>query len=190
MGSRIQRVSRRPRAWAALVFALHLPLLLLGPVLGGMSVLVHEHGGAGRHAHLVAEAAPVAPTERAHLAAHAGEHAHRPHAGHDVEHVARSHPRGTASLADGGHAPPDDHGAPCPTGFWLHLPELQLARSHVSFDAALAEAPASPARWLPFPLAEPAVRARLVRSRDGWPPARTPRTGIAALLATSRAIRV
>jgi hypothetical protein len=148
-----------------LLFALLLPALVLGTVVGGRTTWLHSHGADAGHVHLPPQ--DVAVRGASALAEwHAGQHED------DDRH--RHQDRG-----------------PHPTGLVVDLPAILLASSPTTSSAdpigslAFATAPA----WAcPGPLVETGPRPDLCRS--GWPPQRGRRSGIAALLRTSHAILI
>lgn len=140
-----------------------LPLLALGPAVGGISAWVHVHGEAGTHLHLFAS----------------GEH-HGSSAHHDW-HATQHSDAHDAATAD------DDE--PAPGGLIVELPE-ELAQSVDAPTRPRFAADASVATLLPIPSPVPRVAcgARTLHARFDLPPRQAVRSGVAVLLRSSHAI--
>lgn len=173
---------RRLRAcvrWSGLLGLLAgLPLLLLGPVLAGGALLVHAHGEAGAHLHLV----PAAQSERSA--------AHHSHHGAQLDH---EHARPAA---------PESHSRPSPSRAPIEPPPAKplllltfpgSAPLAVCATSSICEPGPLPA---PCFVAEACARERARSPAPGatGPPGRArsakQRSGIVAVRATSRAIRI
>lgn len=160
-----ERRSERCSPGRFLVVLALLPALLAVPALGGFAAWIHAHGPSGAHVHLMSSGHDhdVAALEGWHDAQHRLEPA-------DEDH---------------------DVGGRAPKGLRIELPEIVAPATHGSnaIHAAGVRAPVPPpfAGWHP-PLVERSLRPWLIRS--GWPPQGTRRTGVAALLRSSHAIRI
>lgn len=143
-----------------------LPGLLFGPALGGMAAWLHSHGPVGEHLHLVTE--QVDTNLLATL-----------HDWHDAQH---RHEHDDGSNQDE---------EPAPEGLLIDLPDFLAAPgSGTTLASALST-------HLPAILPVPRWHLALVEGPRGqesccsaWPPQLTRRSGVAALLRTSHAIRI
>ena len=148
----------------AFLLALLLPVLLLGPVGRGGSAWIHAHGTVGSHFHLLPEGAAG---DVAHLHGwHAGQHHHESDEHHE-----------------------DDERAP--SGLVIALPSLLAPAAKASSPSASLPAPSLAG----FPAEDACVEGdrdprRAEPARSGWPPQRGRRTGVAALLRSSHALRI
>jgi len=155
-----------------------LPALLLGPVLSGAALLLHAHGEEGEHLHLVSAEGRV-------------EHdSHGTHA--ELQHVAE-HRRAELDHGDHGSDSPRIPEEPRHEGSHLLIVfpgTLQL----VSVGSATLLRSAQPVAFVlaPAPLIESTRRAPAFVGVG--PPGRSwpgkERSGVAALVATSRAILI
>ena len=168
MTSRRTERNRGRGVWGRILLLLAvLPVLVLGPALGGMVAWLHSHGSSGAHLHLVLE--------------HGEHHGAGPsHAWH-----AHQHRHDGEDETSGG----DDE--PSPEGLRLELRELVAAAPR-----AAAPAPATSIHvlaLLPAPAWEPARIEGLPPARSHrsvWPPPGSSRSGLAALLRSSHALRI
>jgi hypothetical protein len=160
-----RREHRRNLARALFVLVL-LPMLLLGPALGGVAASLHAHGDAGAHVHVLALGSAAECGSSALQDWHATQHQH----------------------SDG--APTTGADDRAPEGLTVEFPaalaqSAAAPRPRVVGDAAFAA-------LLPIPLAVPCLasghRAPLARTES--PPPRAARTGVAALLRSSHAILI
>lgn len=158
------------RAWLLVLLFASLPALLLASIAGGSVAWFHSHGHAGAHVHVMPDAGQLE------------------HADLDHDHVAwHSH----------GDAPENDHDGEAPPGLKLEFPRLlgtlssiiELRANSVLADGELL------LEACPITATRPAPsHAGLVPRRtpipSGWPPQRTRRTAVAALVCSSRALRI
>jgi hypothetical protein len=145
-----------------------LAMLVLASVLGGVVAWVHSHGASGIHIHL--------------RVGHSDHEDATAHARHDAAH---GHEHGDAV-----HEPREED-EPAPGGLRIEFPDVLVASTRgslsVGFDEVVAAAPPSFRRWQ-LVVSESTHRPEMFPS--GWPPQWERRTGVAALLRTSRAILI
>jgi hypothetical protein len=151
---------------ALLLLLALLPGPLFGPALAGMGAWLHSHGPEGEHLHFLAPQVEADQLGTLHDW-HAAQHGHEHEEGSDEDEV------------------------PAPTGLLIDLPHL-LAAPWGGTTLVAASSVHLPA-ILPVPrwhlaLAEGTHGHELYRS--GWPPQRTKRSGVAALLRSSHAILI
>ena len=160
---------RRSGPWCPgrVLFVLSLlTALLFGPALGGAVAWIHSHGDSGGHLHLLPD-----DEQENEVAALDGWHDAQHRCGHDGD----------------GHA----DGGPAPRGFLIELPAFAAAapRGSTVVPAASAQAQIGvPRSFQHLAIVESSTPQWLIRS--GWPPHRTNRSGVAALLRSSHAILI
>lgn len=148
------------------LLVLLLPALFFGQALGGMAAWVHSHGSSGAHLHLVADRI-------------------------DDDLLGSLHERFDAQHRHEHEDDAREEEEPAPTGMPIELPELlaapckgpRLASAQGLHVPALLATP----RW---PLVLHVRAPAHERGRSGSPPRGAERSGIAALLRSSHAIRI
>jgi hypothetical protein len=153
---------------ALLLLAL-IPALLLGRAFGGRTTWIHAHDDEGLHAHVLHE--HVLPENRGHELATLDSW-------HDAHHHQEDRDR------------PDDERKPAPEGLVIALPGIvaspcqpSSAKHTCSLHAQLPSAELGPQPRAVGVTCRPHVRF-------GWPPQTGERSGVAALLRSSRAILI
>lgn len=177
------RGGRSASGRSLLVLVALLPVLLVGPAVGGMTAWFHSHGPAGEHLHLLTE--------------HVDAHRHGTlHDWHDAQHGLEAHERAD-DAHEGGREAGEEGVEYAPTGLVIELPRIlaaPYARAHLASATSIHSAPS-----IHLPALLPTLRQHLVFGegpgkngpcRSGWPPQRAKRIGVAALLCSSHAILI